>query len=176
MAKTKEQKKQIIEDIKNSIDKQKAMYFIDFKGMSANDINSFRIQLRENDAEMCVAKKTLAGLAFKDKKIDYNLKDLEGQIAVIFGFGDAFAPTKALSAELKKDKIKILGGIYEHDGEQKNLTVEEVLAISKLPTRDELLARLLGSINAPISGFVSVLNGNIKGLVTVLGEIRDQKN
>lgn len=172
MAKTKEQKKVILKDIKDSIDNQKAMYFIDYKGMSANDINSFRNQLRENDAKMCVAKKTLTGLAFKEKKIDYDLKSLQGQIAVVFGFGDAFAPTKILS---KQDGVNILGGIYQQNGEYQNLTVNEVLAISKLPSREELLARLLGSINAPVSNFVSVLGGNIRGLVTVLNEIKNKK-
>ena len=70
------------------------------------------------------------------------------------------------------ENLKIVGGILG----TKELTAEEVQALAKLPSKEELLAKLVGTLNAPVSGFVNVLAGNLRGLVNVLKAVADSKN
>ena len=121
-----------------------------------------------------VAKKTLMNLAFAEAKIEnLSIKDFEGRVAVVFGYEDEVAPAKIVGEFKKthKDNIDFLGGILEN----KYLNKEEVSALSKLPSKQELYAKIVGSLNAPVSGFVNVLAGNLRGLVTVLKAIEEKK-
>lgn len=158
MAKTKQQKTQILEDLKKAIDSQKSMYFIDYKGMTSNDVSAFRKELRNNDARLYVAKKTLATIAFKDKKINFDLKPLQGQLGIVFSLKDAFLPAKEIHNAAKKEKIKILGGCYTQDGELNILTVEDVIAYASIPSRDELYAKLAYVLNDTTASFARVIN------------------
>ena len=82
------------------------------------------------------------------------------------------APAKILEQFSKTNgAVKIIGGVIE----RKFITAAEVIALAKLPSKQELLAKLVGTINAPISGFVNVLAGNLRGFVQVLNAIKDQK-
>lgn len=105
---------------------------------------------------------------FKDVKLEKQ----SGPLAVAFGYEDEVAPAKLCWQFAKKNKaLEITGGILEKD----ILTKEEIENLAKLPGKDELIAKVVGSIGAPISGFVNVLAGNLRGLVGVLGAIKDQK-
>ncbi|HNZ84020.1 MAG TPA: 50S ribosomal protein L10 [Candidatus Pacearchaeota archaeon] len=158
MAKTKEQKTQILQDLKEAIDSQKSMYFIDYKGMTSNDVSTFRKELRKNDAKLYVAKKTLATIAFKEKKIDFDLKPLQGQLGIIFSLKDAFLPTKEIYNVAKTEKIKILGGCYIEDGKLNKLTGQDVIAYASIPSRDELYAKLAYVLNDTAASFARVIN------------------
>jgi large subunit ribosomal protein L10 len=92
---------------------------------------------------------------------------MEGQIGAIFAFEDPFAPMKAANAFAKThEHLKILGGYFENEIQ----SAVSIVAIASLPSREELLARLVGTLAAPMSGFARVLQGNIKGLVYVLAQ------
>ena len=158
MAKTKQQKAQILEDIKKAIDSQKSMYFIDYKGMTSNDVSAFRKELRNNDARLYVAKKTLATIAFKEKKIEVDLKPLQGQLGIVFSLQDAFLPAKEVHKAAKAEKIKILGGCYVEDGKLNMLTVQDVIAYALIPSRTELYAQLAYVLNDTTASFARVLN------------------
>ena len=166
---TKEQKKNIIKELKDNIAKQKAVVFVSVKGLKASELFDLRKQLKESNCLLLVAKKTLLKIAFKENKIELNEKELEGQIALIFGFEDEIAPAKtAYNFSLKNENLKILGGFLEN--QLRNM--EEIIILAKIPSKQELLAKFIGSIKAPMSGFVNVLQGNIKGLVYVLSQIK----
>jgi large subunit ribosomal protein L10 len=113
-------------------------------------------------------------LAFQDVKIEgLNVKDFEGRVAAIFAYEDEIAPAKIVD-EFKKthdDNIDFVGGILEN----KFLSKEEITVLAKLPSRQELYAKIVGSLNAPVSGFVNVLAGNLRGLVNVLKAIEEKK-
>jgi large subunit ribosomal protein L10 len=104
---------------------------------------------------------------------DLDTKTFDGKLAVIFSYRDEVSPAKVIDTfrKDKEDKIFFLGGIMEG----KLLSQSEVETLAKLPTKQELLSKLVGSLNAPISGFVNVLAGNLRGLVTVLKAIEEQK-
>ena len=174
MAKNKEQKQEIVRTLKKQIEKSKSIVFASFDGLEVKENEILRKELKKENSEYVVAKKTLMNLAFEDAKIDnLNVRDFEGRVAAIFGYEDEVAPAKIVGEFQKthEDNIDFLGGILEN----KYLSKEEVTALSKLPSKQELYAKIVGSLNAPISGFVNVLAGNLRGLVTVLKAIEEKK-
>jgi large subunit ribosomal protein L10 len=169
MALTKEQKKNIVKELNENIANQKAMVFVSVKGLKASELFDLRNQLKESDCLISVIKKTLLSIAFKENKIEIDEESLAGQVALVFGFKDEITPAKiSYQFSLKNENLEILGGFIENEFK----TVEEIITLAKTPSKEELLARIIGSIKAPISGFANVLQGNIKGLVYVLTQIK----
>ncbi len=169
MALTKAQKQKIIEDLKEKITKQKIIIFINFTGLKVKDLTSLRKKLKMVDCELKVAKKTLMGIAFKKARIEIETKKLPGQIALVFGYKDEISPAKIVY-QFSQDypNLKILAGFFEN----KFRKAQDIITLAQLPTKEELFFRLVGSISAPISNFLNVLQGNIKGLIYILRAIK----
>lgn len=166
---SKTKKTEILKDLKDKVARQKAMVFVDFTGLKVKDISRLRKELKKNQNEMKVAKKTLLNLALKDKNLEIVKDKLAGEVALIFGFGDEVSSAKTVYQFSKTNPaLKILGGFLENKFKE----IEEIVALAQLPSREELLARLVGSIASPMSSFVRVLQGNIKGLIQVLSQIK----
>lgn len=175
MPKSKIQKGEILRNLSEKIKKSKSVVFAGFNALTVKDNENLRAQLRKENSEYYVAKKTLINLAFKDQIKDLNVRNFSGKLAAVFSYEDEVAPAKILG-KFRQDKEKIekvffLGGILEN----KILSKEEVEALSKLPSKNELYAKLVGSLNAPISGFVNALAGNLRNLVYVLKAIESKK-
>jgi len=165
MSLTKEKKREIIEGLKEKIAKQKIMVFIDFTGLKVKDFSNLRKKIKAAENELKVAKKTLVQFAFRECGINIEIKKIKGEMALVFGLKDEISPAKIVwqFAETTPN-LKILGGVLEN----KFVEAEKIIELAKLPTKKELLARLVGSVSAPISNFVNVLEANIKGLIYVL--------
>ncbi len=169
---TKKRKEEIVKDLEGKIDRQKAAVFINFKGLKAGDFVGLRSELKSKDSNITVAKKSLANIAFKNKGIEMDLSNVKDELGIVFGFVDEIAPAKVIhDLSRSKPEIKIIGGIIEKELK----TEEDMIALAKLPSREEILARVVGGIQAPVSGFVNVLQGNIRGLVYALSAIKDNK-
>ena len=171
MAKTKEEKQKIIQELKEKIKKQKSIVFVDFSGLEVKAMTELRKKLREKDCEFKVAKKTLIEAALKDFKNDISKKarEMKGEIGIAFGYKDEIMPFKILGDCAKEqENLKLLAGLIGDEF----LEQEQTLAMSELPSREEIMARIVGSISAPISNFVNVLQGNIKGLLYVLTQVK----
>jgi len=176
MPKTKLQKQEILRDLANKINKAKSVVFAKFDGLEVKDNEDLRKKLRQAGSEYYVAKKTLINLAFKENKDmpKIDVDQFDGKIAAVFGYEDEVAPAKMI-AEFQKDHeevIDFVGGILEN----RFISADEVSALSKLPSRDELYAKIVGSINAPVSGFVNALAGNLRNLVYVLKAVEEKKS
>ncbi len=172
MAITKQKKQEIVKEISDRLEKQKAIVFADFSGMKVKDITELKTKLREKGAEFRVGKKTLMNIALKQKGIEADTKPMAGEVAMVLGYEDEIAPAKEVYEFSKTNKnIKILAGLLEN----KLIDQQQVLALAQLPSKAELLAKLVGSISAPSRNFVGVLQGNIRGLITVLSGIKDAK-
>ncbi|MDD4062168.1 MAG: 50S ribosomal protein L10 [Candidatus Pacebacteria bacterium] len=166
---TKERKQEIVKDLDGKIKKQKAMVFVNFKGLKMDEISELRGELRKSDAGFTVFKKTLMNVAFKNNEIDIDAKSLKEEVGVVFGFSDPVSPAKiAYNFSKENPNLKIVSGFMDGSA----ISEEQVLALAKLPTREELLAQLVGTIQAPISGFATVLEGNIKGLIYTLKQVK----
>ena len=145
------------------------MVFVAIDGLKTTELFDLRKELKQDNCLLTVAKKTLLSIAFKQSKMEFDAKELKGELALVFGFGDEIMPAKIAYQFSKKNKnLKILGGFFEN----KIKTAEEMITLARIPSREELLAKIVGSIKAPISGFVNVLQGNIKGLIYVLTQIK----
>ena len=167
---TKIQKQKIIENLKEKIEKQKIIIFVDFTGLKVKEFSALRRKLKSAENELKVVKKTLMKIAFREAKLNLELKKLLGEIALVFGYRDIILPTKTVW-QFSEDcpNLKILGGISENNF----ITDEKIIELAKLPTKEELLAKLVGSISAPISNFVRVLEGNMRNLVYIFSRISE---
>ena len=166
---TKTQKQKILEELKEKIARQKAMIFVDFTGLKVKDLSNLRKKIKMVGDEIKVAKKTLLELALKSAKLETEIKKIPGEIAVVFGYKDEVSPAKTVYQFSKENQnLKILGGFLEN----KFREAQDFVTLAQLPTREELLAKLVGSISAPVSNFVSVLQANIKGLIYALSAIK----
>lgn len=169
---TRQQKETIVKDLAEKLKNSKAAVFAEFKGLAVKDMTALRKELRKNGVDFKVLKKTLINLALKDAGIEAKDNNLEGQIAIAVSSGDEVAAAKIIADFAKaNENLKIAGGILGKD----ILSKEEAVALSKLPSKEELLAKFVGSINAPVSGFVNVLAGNIRNFVQVIKAISDNK-
>ena len=169
MPKTKQQKQEILNQLAENLDKQKALVFIDYKGLKVGDMTTLRSQLKEASSRLVVAKKTLFSKVLKEKGIEADVKDIDGQIGVIFAFEDPMAPLRVTNTFAKTNvNVKIVGGYFENELQ----SASSMVTIANLPSKEELVARLVGTIAAPMSGLVTVLQGNIKGLITVLSKVK----
>jgi len=172
MAQTKQQKEALIKSLADKLKASKAVVFSDYKGLKVKDFTLLRRELSAAGIEIQVLKKTLINRAFQDAGIEMDVKKLEGQIAIAISSGDEVAAAKIIAKAAKaNENLKIAGGILG----VKELSAAEVNALAKLPSKEELLGQLVGTLNAPISGFVNVLAGNLRGLVTVLQAVADKK-
>jgi large subunit ribosomal protein L10 len=170
---TKKQKQELVAEVSQKIKDSKALVFANFKGVAVKQIDTVRTELRKSGSGWQVLKKTLLNLALKDAGITIDAKKLEGQIGVAFS-KDEVAAAKALSDFIKQNKdvpLTIQGGTLG----EKELSLTEIKALAKLPSKQELLGTLVGTLQAPVSGFVRVLAGNIRGLVQVLKAVEDKK-
>jgi len=168
---TKEQKKSIIDTLAERLKNSKAIVFSDYKGLMVKDMMALRKELNKEGADLKVAKKTLINLAFKKAGIEFDTRKMEGQLAVATSENDEVVAAKIIAAVSKNNEnLKILGGFLG----DKEVSADEVKALAKLPSKEELLAKLVGTINAPVSGFVNVLAGNIRGFVQVLKAISEK--
>jgi len=176
MPKTKEQKKAILEELIDKVTRAKSIIFTSYKGLTVKDNEDLRSRLYKEDNEYYVAKKTLFNLALKDKAIaGLDIKGFIGQVAAVFGYDDEVSPAKIVG-QFKKEKdkegkIEFIGGVLEG----KYLDATQVASLSTLPSKQELYAKIVGSLNAPVSGLVNVLAGNLRNLVYALNAIKDKK-
>lgn len=169
---TRSQKEKIIHSLAEKLKDSKAAVFSDFKGLSVKDTTTLRKELRQEGVDFKVVKKTLMNIALKDAGIKADTKEMEGQIAVAISAKDEVAAAKIIATMAKaNENIKIVSGILGKDV----LSKEEVTALSQLPSKVELLGKLVGTLNAPVSGLVNVLAGNLRGLVQVLKAVADSK-
>ena len=170
MPKTKERKQKDIEGLSQKLADSKSAVFTNYYGLKVKDVEVLRKNCRDNDLSCLVAKKTLLKKVLKEKGIE--APELSGEILAIFS-NDEVGAAK-ISAQFAKEHqaLKIVSGLLEG----KITTREAVIALSKLPSKQELLGKLLGTLNAPISGFTNVLAGNLRGLVCALNAIKTSKS
>ncbi|RME01187.1 MAG: 50S ribosomal protein L10 [Calditrichaeota bacterium] len=161
-----------VEFLKEKFTAAKSAFLTDFTGLSVDEITELRRKLRESQNEYMVVKNTLARLGAKQAGLDQVLPYLQGPTAIAFSFDDPASPARVITDFLKKHSSpKIKACLIEGDV----LPGEEAADIANWPTREELLARLVGQLNAPITGLVMCLNDITRRFVQVLNAIKEKK-
>lgn len=166
-----EEKKKLVEELKEKIGAAKSIVIVDYKGLSVFEDTELRKTLREANVEYRVLKNRLMQKAFNELGYADFDEALNGPTAVAFANGDPVAPAKILleSAD-KSKKLTVKCGMV--DGTY--ITVDGVKELATLPPKEVLLAKLLGTLEAPISGLARVLNETVAGLARVLNQIAEK--
>jgi len=154
MSKNLEIKKQVVAEIKEKLEQAQSVVFYDYRGLTVEQVTKLRNECRKAGVEYVVYKNNLIGLAAKEAGIEGLDDYLKGPTAVAFGMTDAVAPAKIISAfvkEVKKTEVK--GGILSGNV----IDVAGVENLASMPSREVLIARIMGSMMSSVSKFVYCL-------------------
>lgn len=167
------QKEALVAEIREKFDGATAVILADYRGLSVKDMQALRVKLREAGAETHVYKNSLSLIAVTDLGLQEGLTELlQGPTMFVFAPEDPVAPAKALVNFAKEhEALEIKGGLME----KAPLDAAGVKAVAALPSREELIAKLLGSMQNPLVGVVRVLNGPAEAFARVVKAIADQK-
>jgi large subunit ribosomal protein L10 len=166
----------IVAQLKERFESAKAIVLVDYKGINVEQVNLMRNQFRNAQVEYLVQKNTLIKIALNDLGINELDGFLNGPTAVAICKTDEVAPARVL--------VKFLKDVMEDAGfpsfkagyvSGQLFTAAQMQALAKLPSREELLAKVLGSINAPLSNFVNVSQGIIRKFVYALDAVAKNK-
>lgn len=169
----KESKKQIVAELHDKLKQAKAVFLADFRGMNVEKATQLRNDLRKAEVEYKVVKNTLLELASRETDKAVLNPHYMGPTAVALTSSDPVAAAKVLSRYAKEQQatFKLKAGVLSG----KIMTVPDIQALAELPSREVLLAKLLGTIQAPTTNFVGVLAAVPGSFVRVLNAIRIQK-
>jgi large subunit ribosomal protein L10 len=165
---------EILKELNEKVGKAKSILFSDFKGVNSKDLTSFREEIREKGGEVVVSKNTLLKLALKENNTPEKASEaLEGQTVAILAYQDPLATIKSFfDFSTKVEKLKAKAGVFENE----YLSEKELDALSKLPSKQELIGKLVGSMKSPIFGLVNALNQTQSKVVYVFKAIADKKS
>ena len=168
----REQKEAVVSEVSERLSRARAVVLTDFRGLKVEQMTELRQQLREKDLDYMVVKNTLLRLAAAGTPTEALLEGLEGPNGMALGYDDPVNLAKVLTEFAKTNpKFEVKKGLLEG----KIINTAQVEALSKLPSREVLLAQLLGTMNAVPQGLVTVMAGIVRSLLNVLKAIEEQK-
>lgn len=173
MALTRDKKAEIVDEISKLLSESKLTVFATYQGTSVKSLQELRRSSRDSGTVIVVVKNRLfrKALESNDKYKNVDLGVLKGQLMYAFNPSDEVAPAQNLASFAKSEpQIQFIGALSD-DGLL--LNADDVKALANLPSKNQLRAQLVGTIAAPISGFVNVMAGNVRGLLNVLNSRAD---
>lgn len=166
------EKVKAVKEIKEKIESSNVIILSDYSGMTVNQITDLKRRLRKEDTIYVVVKNSLALRALSNDHKEKFEKFLKGPVAVAFGKADPVSPAKVLAKFIKETSRPVIKcGIVEG----KFINEADFKVLAKMPSREELIAKAVGGIKAPLYGLVNVLSGPIRKLVYALSAIKDKK-
>lgn len=170
---TKQFKNEKIEHYKKQFENAKVAVVADYRGLSVEEITELRRGIQAQQGDLTVTKNTLCKVASKGTNFEAIEQLMQGPTAVAFGFGDEVSPAKVLAKFIKENKKgEIIGAVLEG----KVLNAQEAQKLASMPSKEELIAKILGSVNSPASGLVYSINGVMSALVRAIDAVREQKS
>jgi large subunit ribosomal protein L10 len=170
--KNREQKSQAISEFADGIGKATNAFLIEFKGITVPQVTELRKQVRESGSSYVVVKNTLALIAVKDSPLVELREHFSGPTAVAYNATDAVALAKALTKFAKDVPAVTFKGAMLNG---QIVPAKEIQNIANLPTREELISKLLYLMQSPMRGLATVLAANIRNLAVVIDQIAKQK-
>lgn len=165
-------KESLVSEIKDRFANSEAVIMADYRGLSVKEMQQLRVKVREVGGDIKVYKNSLTEIAIRELALPNMDEYLQGPTAFVFISEDAVAPAKALTAFAKEHQaLEIKGGFVQNQV----VNGEGVKAIATLPSREELIAKLLGTMQNPIVGFARVLNGPVEAFARTVQAVADQK-
>ncbi|MBP9758061.1 50S ribosomal protein L10 [Candidatus Dojkabacteria bacterium] len=176
MAKTRAEKAKTIKAYSEGIKSSKAIYIIEPCKLTANQSTSIKKALYGLGSKFNVVKNTLFVKALEENEFSEIPDEIKnGQKAVVFSSDQVSESAKVIKLFMEnrqnKDVLKVVSGYLD----QKYISADQIQEIAELPSKEVMIARVLGTMKAPISGFVNVLGGNISNMINVINAIKEQK-
>jgi large subunit ribosomal protein L10 len=175
MAITRQHKEDRVEQLQSQLENLKLMVLTDYRGLTVSEISELRNALRQEGISYTVTKNTLLRIAAKNTPAlaDIDPSAFTGPMALALSTEDEIAPARVVFQYAKQhEALEIVGAVT---GDGRVLSSAEVQALATLPTREQLIAQVVGTIAAPLSGLVGVLNANNRSIVLVLNAIKEAK-
>ncbi|NLZ16644.1 MAG: 50S ribosomal protein L10 [Desulfobulbaceae bacterium] len=169
----RDKKNEVVSALGDSFSRAKIAVVAEYRGLKVADLEKLRRSLREQDAQIQVAKNTLLRIAVKGTPYESLSDSFSGSTAVAVGYTEPVGPAKVLAAYAKEHSASFAIRCAGLEGSR--ISADDLLALSKLPGREELLGKLLGTMVAVPTGFVRVLNAVPQKLVYALTAIKEQK-
>ena len=162
----------IVSEVEDKLKRSTAAVLTDYRGLNVHELAELRRELRAQGVEFTIYKNTLSRRAADSTKLGDLVEYLKGPTAIAFGFDDPIAAARLVSSFAKRhDQLSVKGGLLEG----RVIDAAAIRSLATLPSREVLLAKLAGTLQAPIVGLATVLNGPIRGLALALGRIAEQK-
>ena len=164
----------LVDEFKGHLERAQGVYVADYQGLNVEQVTELRAAMRAENVMMRVAKNTLVKRAMKESGFDELGDLLVGPNAFVFGFDDPVVPARIMQEFKKKGRLKkpevvgfVLDGTF--------MTGDRFAEVADLPGKSDLVAMVVGSIQAPLSGLVYTCNGILRELVGTLDALADQK-
>ncbi len=165
-------KEGLVDEIKGRFNGSEAVILADYRGLTVKEMQELRRKVREVGGEIKIYKNSLTEIAIRELALPSLDEYLEGPTAFVFIDADPVAPAKALTAFAKEHQaLELKGGLVSN----RVVSQDQVKAIASLPSREELIAKMLGTMQNPLTGTVRVLAGPARAFATVLDAIAKQK-
>jgi large subunit ribosomal protein L10 len=166
------EKAQVIDELAEQLSRAKLAILTDYRGLSVTGLQGLRATLRPLNAEFKIAKNTLTRIAAEKAGIDGLTPMLDGPLALVLAYDDVVGPSKAITDFVRTSRIlTVKGGVLENQ----IVTAKGIEDIATLPSREELLGKLVGLLNSPAQRLVTILNGPSRSLVQVLNAYAEQQ-
>lgn len=177
MARSKQSKEMVLKRLQDAISKSVSVVFANVKELHVQELEALRKELRNEDNECIVAKKTLLSRAFLGTEMSIDFKNMDGEVAAVFGYADHVAPARILFAFGKQhEQLKAFSGLIKNNDKGiQVLSASAVTALALLPSRDELRARVVGSLAAPLRNCVGILQAPLRAFTQVLNAYAKNK-
>lgn len=167
-----ENKQQIVKDIEKKLQDAALVIFTDYRGINVEDMTSLRDKLRVNGVEFRVLKNTMIEFALKNTGHEDVIPYTFGPNAVLFSNEDPVGPVKSIYEFIKQyKKLEVKAGILEGQA----ISPEKIKSMADLPPKEALQTQVVGTMQAPITSLVYVLNANLSGFARIIDQIREQK-
>ena len=176
-SKITDKKRAVVAELKDQLTNSKGAVLTSYNKLTVAMDTELRRELRAAGVTYHVVKNTMVNLAAKEAGLEELTEHLAGTTALAFSKDDAVAPAKVICDFMKKNKLEDAGILTVKAGlvEGKVINDKEVKALANLPSREQLIAKLLGSMNAPIANTVGVLSAIIRNFVYVVDAVREKK-
>ena len=161
-----------VAEIQEKLQKSQSVMFLDYRGLTVSEVTELRNKMRAAGVEYKVIKNTMMRRAAREAGVEGPDEILEGPTAVAFGYEDPVAPAKILVDFIENaKKTQLKGGVLAG----RAMSQAEIKDLASLPSKEQLLAKLMGSLNAPVTGLVMALSGIPRKLVYALNAIKEKK-
>jgi large subunit ribosomal protein L10 len=175
MAISRAAKETAVDKLTDELGRIKLAVMTDYRGLTVREAEELREQLRKEGITYRVAKNTLLRIAMQNNPAlaDVDPKTFTGPMALALGFDDEVAPARVIFQYAKKhDALEIVGGVT---GDGQVLTAAQVKALATMPTREQLIAQVVGTIAGPLTGLVGVMSGNVRSIINLLNALQEKR-